>query len=191
MKNRIVLVLFLISCFTAYNSAQNILNPGLNRYEIGSLSLKKHSGKLNVFFKDTTDECSIMLKNGTLLQEARLLDANDTEFTLTKNDIDKVFPISQIHKITFEHHGFWKGFAYGAATSVAFWGIFGLAAYRDGDWFGRGFGFVVGLVLAVPTGLVSGLITEFATADEVYYFGKINPLAKSRRLINIIQKHKK
>jgi hypothetical protein len=79
-------------------------------------------------------------------------------------------------------------------ASVIFWGALGLINTHHGGeegWnLGPGFGFLIGIVLAVPTGLITGIISEFATTNDVYDFGNINPLAKPNLLRDIILKHK-
>jgi hypothetical protein len=143
-------------------------------------------------YKDTTDECNIILNDGLLLNEVRLLDVTDSTFTVTKSSVDRVFPLGKLRRVTFVNHGFWTGFAVGAIASVAFWGVVGLAGdNNDGHPdFGRGFGFLIGLILAVPTGLVTGIIGEFVVTNDDYDFTNINPEASSKRLRAIMLKHK-
>jgi hypothetical protein len=185
------------------SSAQNKFNPFINNKTKVNI-YQTESGQFNnaslytktpvhfaKYFMDTTEECDINLINGSLLKEVRIVDSNDSSFTVLKSDINKVFPIQQLHKITFIRHGFWKGCGYGMLGSVAFWSIFGLLS-TNGEWrLDFGTGFIVGIVLGIPTALISGMITEFATNDDVYNFGTINPSAKSKWLQKIVSEHEK
>jgi hypothetical protein len=203
IKHFVILVLF-ISGYLCSATAQDKFNPFIkdkmkrNTYT----GVFEHSNRLPLsqkkapvhFIKlqgDGSEECDINLINGSLLKEVRLIDSDDSTFTITKSGISKGFRIEQLHKITFIRHGFWKGFGYGMAGSVVFWSVYGLLADKHGWSINFGSGFVVGLILGVPTGLISGMITEFATNDDVYSFGNINPSAKSKWLKKIVSEHKK
>lgn len=168
-----------------YYGAFDNKNSGLSLVRKQFLPLFEMSG-------DTTDECNMILKDGTLLNEVRLSGADDTSFAILKKGVSRTFRVEQLSRITFVHHGFWKGFAAGAIGSAAFWGLLGVVTYRDGGHpnFGPAFGLIIGLLLAVPTGIVTGIIAEFAAEDDVYDFVNINPQAKSNRLRTLMAKHK-
>jgi hypothetical protein len=154
---------------------------------------KRFHTKSGSLYHDTTDECNMILNDGILIKNVRLLDVTDSTFTITKSSVNRVFPLGKLSRVTFVNHGFWKGFAAGAIASVAFWGILGAVSYHGGGHpdFGPSFGLLIGLVLAAPTGLVTGIIGEFSVTDDVYDFVNINPLSRPNRLRSIIREHKK
>ena len=140
---------------------------------------------------DTSEFCDIYLKEGILLKDVRITNVNDSTFEAVKSVHSNVFNISSVNRIVFINHGFWKGFAYGAAGSIAVWTVLGLASGGGGDMGSpAGWGFIIGLGLAIPTGLISGIISEFVVNDDVYNFSKINPDAKAKRLSYLIKKEK-
>ena len=203
MINRLVLLLLFTFGLLYSTQAQSKFNPFINNRakvniyntECGQFNSTLYPDKVLIhfarYFIDATEECDINLVNGSLLKEVRIIDSDDSTFKVLKSDINKVFPIQQLHKITFIRHGFWKGCGYGMLGSVAFWSIFGLLSTK-GEWrLDFGSGFLIGIILGIPTALISGMITEFATNDEVYNFGNINPSAKSKWLKRIISEHKK
>lgn len=204
MNKRLVLLLLFLSGLFSVSLGQEKFNPFIKNKakenilysEIGQnnrpfLSLNRVSFHFTKFFRDSTEECNINLTNGSLLKEVRMIDSNDSTFTVLKRGIDKIFPIPQLHKITFIRHGFWKGVGYGVVGSIAFWSLYGLISPNHGEWhIDFSTGFLIGLVLGIPMGLISGMISEFATNDEVYNFGNINPSAKCIWLKNIISEHK-
>ena len=145
MINRSVLLVLLISGLLCSSAAQDKFNPFINNKVIANI-YHTESGQFNrtlypnkvpihftKYYSATTEECDIILTNGSLLKEVRIVDSNDSTFTVLKSDINKVFPIQQLHKITFIRHGFWKGCGYGMVGSVAFWRIFGLLSTK-GEW---------------------------------------------------------
>jgi hypothetical protein len=135
---------------------------------------------------DSTDACNIVLSDGTQLKDVKFLGSNDTGFTIIKNTGISDFPISRIHKITFEHHNFGKGVLIGALTSFAFWGILGICA---GTPESMKLGLTFGAIFAIPAGLIVGMIAEFTSGEDIYNFSTINPLSRSQRLKKVILEH--
>lgn len=140
---------------------------------------------------DTSGYCNIYLKEGIMLKDVRITNVKDSTFEAVKSNISNTFTISGINRIVFINHGFWKGFAYGAAGSIAVWTVLGLASGSGTDMGSpAGWGFIIGLGLAIPTGIVSGIISEFVVNDDVYNFNRINPDAKVKRLKYLVGKEK-
>ena len=155
--------------------------------EISSKNLNMPVNKFSL--SDTSGECNITLTDGTLVKEAYMVNPGDSLFTIVKSGIGKDMPISRIHKIIFEKHNFWTGFAIGTLSSVCFWEILGISNAKNEPsaplW-----GIVLGLICAPPVGLIGGLVAEFGSSDEIYNFSTINPSSRVLRLKKIISDHK-
>ncbi len=186
--------LLIIPLFCSLMLTGNLsISQRLNEFHLQDKYTPSNGQSLRNFssFKDTTDECNIDLENSILMKDVKIIDAGDSSFTITKSQVDKTFPISNISSVKFIRHGFAKGMLYGILASTVVWGIIGLASTHNSEgWNVGGFGFVIGFVLGIPTGLITGLITEFATNDEIYNFGNINALVKAKRLKYIMHEHK-
>jgi len=162
-------------------------------------SFKTHSQEdslhdnLSFELPSSTEKCDIYLSGSRRVTEVSLGKLLDTTVNIYKDGFSKSINISEIKRVTFKNHAFWTGAAVGFAASVVFWGVYGLMLNHHGhpDFFGGGGGFLVGLVLGVPIGLVSGMVAEFVTADDTYNFKGNNTNAKTKRLKYIMQKHRK
>jgi hypothetical protein len=180
---------FLFSIFVIFSS----LTQGIYSQD-DSLPLEK-----TTFIDEIgpTTECDVYIsdKNTQLaakFENVKLAVMDDTVVYVLKEGYQRrSCNLSNIKKIVFKNHGFWAGAGYGFAASVAIWGILGLATYQGGGHpdVGRGFGFVIGLVLGIPTALITGVVTEFATTDDVYTFPGNNNAAKSKKMKYILRKH--
>jgi hypothetical protein len=182
MVKRLILTIIVLGFFE-YNCISQ------NQFDFHLKQDKSGSDYFNVSETDTSDECNITLNDGTLLKDVSFLSSNDSMFTIVKNSLRNDFPISRLHKVIFEKHNFWTGFAIGVLGSVCFWEIIGLAALKS-EPRGPGLGLVVGLICAPPVGLICGLVAEFGSKDDVYNFSTINPSSRANRLKNIILRHK-
>lgn len=199
MKSFLLLLIILSACYITNSCGQELRHMRLlekHKFEQFSLSnqtttpLSIQKFRLNFLpaYNDTTDECDINLDNSILLKDVKIIDAGDSLFTITKLNVDRKFEISQIKNIKFINHGFAKGLIYGVLASTAFWGILGTAT--SNAWGKSGVWFLIGFVLGIPTGIITGIITEFATQDDIYDFGNVNPAAKLSRLKYIMHEHK-
>ncbi len=161
-----------------------------NSKQLNEVKLPTARIKLN---GDTTEECNIVFANGTLLKRVMITDSNDSTFTITKVKIDRSFSVHQLNTLTFIKHGFWKGFFFGFAGSVVFWTVYGTLFPSSSEFaqMNSRNGFFLGLILALPTGLIAGVLTETATNDDVYKFGGVNPSARSKWLKKIVEEHRK
>ncbi len=137
-------------------------------------------------------ECNVFLKNSSELRDVRLVSIGDSTLTIDREGFEKVLMINDIQKIQFRNPAFLTGAGIGFLGSVAIWGIIGLASFGgDGHMsLPREAGFVIGLVLGIPTAVITGIIAGFATPDDEYYFYGNNIEAKKKRLRYIIKKQK-
>jgi len=142
---------------------------------------------------DSTDECTIILNSGNSLKDVRIVDSNDSAFTITKSNFNKSFLISGINSIEFEKHNFWKGFLYGSlvtiATTLTLSAILAKSVHGESE-LGLAILFYGGLLISVPVGVITGAICEFFSYDISYKFNMINSSVKSKRLKYIREKHK-
>jgi len=174
---------------------QNIILPGIN---IKSLSLPNPEIKKLRLFKDVndvSDECNLYTYSGLAFENFKIIGVSDSTFAITNDSLLKDVQIRDLRKLVFIKHGFWKGFLWGSlgTLGLAGIGIFAvLASKPHGD---EGFAipvlFYAGLILAVPVGALSGLITDFFTSDEKYYFDRNNNSLTPGRLKYLVHMHKK
>jgi hypothetical protein len=168
--------------------------------EIKWVYMENNSGKflnelkLNIrdssrmFKNGPTYDCDIYLKNRSLLKEVSIVKLNDSTVVLSKNGVRRNVNIAELNKIRFSGpSGFWTGAAIAAGISIAGWTFVGLA-FGEGKYTGDIF--LVGLIGAIPCGLVGGLVgLLFDREDTFYDFSSGNPKAKLKRLRYIIDKH--
>lgn len=140
---------------------------------------------------DTTDECDIYLDNKIAYKDVKLISITDTTIKLVKEDRVKIINIAGIRKIVFKPSApFGKGFLYGASVGFAF-GFFALAFHDShGENIGGiGPGVVFGLICAIPTGLVGGVIGVLISSDDIYLFDNGITPAKIKRIKYAMEKH--
>lgn len=140
---------------------------------------------------DTTDECDIYLDNKLTYKDVKLIAITDTSIKLVKEDRVKIINIAGMRKIVFKPSSpFGKGLLYGALGGFAF-GFFALAFHDNhGESIGGvGAGVIFGLICAIPTGLVGGVIGVLASGDDVYLFDKGITPAKIKRVKYAMEKH--
>jgi hypothetical protein len=175
-----------VQCQSSFQLKNDKLKNNFSEFNIGLFS-KIRSQRIIFSPGDSTELCNIFLTTNNVLKDVRITDSNDSLFTITKSNVNKTFEISAINRIEIIQHGFWNGFFYGGIASVGICGILGLTT-----WHGEaaGYGFIFGLILAAPTGLIVGLISEFVTKNAVYNFNGADQQVKSKRLKYVRDKHK-
>lgn len=143
---------------------------------------------------DITDECDIYLSGGSLIKDAKLMLESDTILITIKGQKQKVIKIADVRKIVFKPIApFGKGFIIGAGIGFVsgFISIFAFAergGHPDISVL-LGGGLIIGLVLALPCGVIGGVIGAIASKSDVYYFDKGISSAKLKRVKYIIKKH--
>ena len=143
-------------------------------------------------FIDTTDECDVYLEGRSLLKDVRLLYESDSTLIAIKKLSTRNIKYADIRKIVFKPNApFGYGFLYGGG--IGFLSGFLAFAFAEGgghpDFSGPGVGIIAGLILAVPTGLVGGLVGLLVARDDIYNFDKGSSSSKVKRIKYIMKKH--
>ncbi len=182
--------------YTEYKIAVNDIKIMLNPGEELSVEnkTKDEVKKLPVDgLRLLTKECDLYLKAGTLLKDVKLVSATDSSVFAIKDVYSRNVNNSDIRKIVFKPAApFGYGFLIGSA--IGFVAGFLPLAFAEGgghpDISGPGAGLIFGLILAIPTGLVGGLIGLVVASDDVYYFDKGYSITKNKRLKYVMHKHR-
>jgi len=185
--NLITALLISICIFNGMSQEKLSLRIKDNVPEFGRIKLNNVFNKVSV--SDTSNECNIVLIDGSKIKNVCLVSPEDSMFAFIKNGIKKDLPVSKLHNVTFEKHDFWTGFTIGTATSLVFWELLGIAASKN-ESSAMAWGLVLGLICAPPVGLIFGMVAEFSGKDEVYNFSTINPSSRVLRLKKIISEHR-
>ena len=142
---------------------------------------------------DTTEKCNVYLSGGSLLKDVMLLYESDSTLIALKEKKARVIKIEDVRKIVFTAgSGFWKGFLIGGAVGLGSGLLLGILIASDkGSYFKIGFGgtLALGIIFALPAGLVGGVIGAIADRDESYTLPVGYSVTKAKRIKYIIKKH--
>jgi len=142
---------------------------------------------------DTTEKCNVYLSGGSLLKDVMLLYESDSTLIALKEKKARVIKIEDVRKIVFTAgSGFWKGFLIGGAVGLGSGLLLGiLIASDERSYFKIGFGgtLALGIIFALPAGLVGGVIGAIADRDESYTLPVGYSVTKAKRIKYIIKKH--
>jgi hypothetical protein len=128
-----------------------------------------------------------------VLKDVELVWESDTTLIAVKEKKSRTIKIEDIRKIVFKPVApFGHGFLIGGAIGFAIGFIpFVFTEPTSENWHigGPATGFIVGLILVVPCGLIGGIVGLIASKDDVYNFdGGISNL-KSKRMRYVMKKH--
>lgn len=199
LKNRIILFLIISGIISNASCLSQTENEPLNMFPGNTLKLSNNYQKRNCYYnlklKDSTntditgktDDCDIFLTNRSALKNVSLVALKGSFLVVDKEGIKKELNVQNINKIKFSSgSGFWLGAAIGTGVSLVGWTLIGLAFGGEVSVYG----ITIGLIYALPSGLVGGLIgLIFDRDDELYDIAGGNPKAKLKRLRYIIDKH--
>jgi len=151
--------------------------------------------------KDTTIECDIYMIDRSLYKNVNIIRSEDSVVVLLKENTRRNIDLYAINKIVFTESGLWRGVGIGAGIGFGLGfltGMFALSTFsfegtREFD-FGRGlsFGFMTGVIMAIPSGVIGGFIGSL-TGDKrtVYDMSGVNRELKLKRLRYIIEENRK
>lgn len=142
---------------------------------------------------DTSDECDLYLDDRIVLYDVELLYLSDSTFEAFGGGMKKILLVSAVRKVVFKPVApFGKGFLIGAGTGfLAGFLPFAFIEPHGETWGGPGVGLIFGLILAIPGGLIGGVVGVLTSSEDTYLFEKGFTAAKSKRLKYIIEKHRK
>lgn len=130
-----------------------------------------------------SDECIVYVKDMLPLKNVKIVEVGDSTFTVTKSGVMKHINVDDLVRIKFKRTGFWTGAAIGGLGTLGSFSLIGVAS--GGEAFG--WGFIIGAALALPAGLVGGIIGEFAAQDVILELGGLQREVKVK-LLNLTLK---
>jgi hypothetical protein len=164
------------------------------RFSRGIPSPEIKQPKLHSQVRDVSEDCSIYTYSGLAFQNVKIIVVRDSTFAIANDSLYKDLPIRDLRKLIFIKHGFWKGFLWGSLGTLGLAGIAIAGVVASEPHGEEGFAipalFYLGLVLALPVGVLSGLITDFFTNDEKFYFDRNYSPSTSNRLKYLVHMHK-
>jgi hypothetical protein len=183
----------IVKLFIPVKDIKFVLNPEVELSDLEENDTLKYNKITEPVAKiDTSAECDVYFDNKSVLKDVRLILVTDSTLKAIRDDRSKIIKISGIRKIVFKPIApFVKGMLVGAG--IGFLVGFLPVAFSEGGghpgYCGFGPGVFIGLICAIPAGLIGGVVGVLVASDDVYLFDKGVDPKKTKRIRYIIEKH--
>jgi len=131
----------------------------------------------------TVTDCTITTNSFIVYKNVKLSELSDSSIKIFIGNKSKVIPVRDIRSVKLNNSGFWKGARYGAGGAMAIGLIIGLID-TTGEYLWDGI--KIGLLLAIPLGIGTGIFYEIKK-DKEFDLSKLDFQAKRKKIKYIIR----
>ena len=142
--------------------------------------------------KDNPLEITVVTGSNKIYRDVKLAEIIDSNILISKDTASSKIHIEDIKSIKIKGRGFWTGAAVGGVIGFGI-GFFAGANATDALYAGTqdhsilGLGILLGVIFAVPAGLIGGGIQSLLTEDKYYDLCKLDFEAKRKKLKNLMR----
>lgn len=179
---KLIFVIFIVCC-TEVNSQSADANI-----------IFKSTGAKSMDLKDTSNICTITMNSRSVYEDVQMFNLIDSTVGFLKDKKSGKLNVADIRTIKFKAKGFWKGALYGTGAGFLTGFVIrvtgGLKLESDGSNDGSiGQGFAVGVILAVPVGLIGGGIGSLIAEDHLYDMSDYSYIKKRSMIYHLIKEY--
>ncbi|MCB0726225.1 MAG: hypothetical protein R3A12_17310 [Ignavibacteria bacterium] len=182
MRSIKLIIVFLVFFTEVFSQTADTIISSIN------LNLKS----LNT--KDTSNTCTITMNSRSVYKDVQMFGLKDSTVGFFKDEKSGRLKVSDIRKIKFNAKGFWKGALYGAGAGFLTGLIIGISGGFDYNVGGSsshtgsfGAGFVGGIIIAIPFGLIGGGVGSLLANDHLYDMGDYSFIKKRSLIYTLIK----
>ncbi len=185
MKSVIIIAIPLIITNTYSNNSDSNVFLKINTAESADTTLKGTlvSDSAVKALSVTSLYCTVTTNSFKVYKNVKLSELSDSSVKIFIGSKSKEIPVRDIRSVKLNNSGFWKGARYGAGGALAIGLIIGLTD-TTGEYLWDGI--KIGLLLAIPLGIGTGIFYEIKN-DKEFDLSKLDFQAKRKKIKYIIR----